>query len=106
MIENKFPTKDISEDDIKTKFPLVAKKDDDHKSIFNIAGVEIGGSKLPIFAGPNMVESKQLISETAESIKKSGASFLRGGAFKPLTFPYRSKKYNETRRRNKVAWGS
>ncbi len=97
MIENKFPTKDISEDDIKTKFPLVAKKDDDHKSIFNIAGVEIGGSKLPIFAGPNMVESKQLISETAESIKKSGASFLRGGAFKPLTFPYRSKKYNETR---------
>ena len=97
MIENKFPTKDISEDDIKTKFPLVAKKNDDHKSIFNIAGVEIGGSKLPIFAGPNMVESKQLISETAESIKKSGASFLRGGAFKPLTFPYRSKKYNETR---------
>lgn len=97
MIENKFPTKDISEDDIKTKFPLVAKKYDDHKSIFNIAGVEIGGSKLPIFAGPNMVESKQLISETAESIKKSGASFLRGGAFKPLTFPYRSKKYNETR---------
>ena len=97
MIENKFPTKDISEDDIKTKFPLVAKKNDDHKSVFNIAGVEIGGSKLPIFAGPNMVESKQLISETAESIKKSGASFLRGGAFKPLTFPYRSKKYNETR---------
>ena len=105
MIENKFPTKDISEDDIKTKFPLVAKKDDDHKSIFNIAGVEIGGSKLPIFAGPNMVESKQLISETAESIKKSGASFLRGGAFKPLTFPYKVK--NITRRRgNKVAWGS
>ena len=71
MIENKFPTKDISEDDIKTKFPLVAKKNVDHKSIFNIAGVEIGGSKLPIFAGPNMVESKQLISETDDGLIKT-----------------------------------
>ena len=30
-------------------------------------------------------------------MKKSGAHFLRGGAFKPLSFPYRSVKYNETR---------
>ena len=44
-----------------------------------------------------MVESKSLILDVAKNVKKIGADFLRGGAFKPLTFPYRSKKYNETR---------
>ena len=33
-----------------------------------------------------MVESEELIIETAKSVKASGASFLRGGAFKPLSF--------------------
>ena len=97
MLENKFPGKDISDEDLKTKFPLVAKNNKDHKSVLHISDVEIGGNTLPIFAGPNMVESEKLIVETALSVKKSGAHFLRGGAFKPLTFPYRSEKYNETR---------
>ena len=44
-----------------------------------------------------MVESRDLIFNVAENIKKRGAHFLRGGAFKPLTFPYRSEKYTETR---------
>ena len=44
-----------------------------------------------------MVESKELIFDIAKNIKESGAHFLRGGAFKPLTFPYRGLKYNETR---------
>ena len=99
MTENKFPGKDITEDDLKTKFPLVAKKDINHKSVFEIAGVKFGTDLIPIFAGPNMVESEQLIVETAISVKKSGAHFLRGGAFKPLTFPYRGEKYTETRER-------
>ena len=97
MIENKFPGKDITSDDLKDKFPLVAKKNPDHKSKFSICGIEFGGDKIPVFAGPNMVESKELIEDIALNVKKYGASFLRGGAFKPLSFPYRSKKYNETR---------
>ena len=44
-----------------------------------------------------MVENKKLILNCAKNIKKIGGDFLRGGAFKPLTFPYRSKKYTETR---------
>tara|TARA_B100000886_G_scaffold275733_1_gene199662 strand:- start:104 stop:838 length:735 start_codon:yes stop_codon:yes gene_type:complete len=44
-----------------------------------------------------MVESEKLIVETAINVKKAGAHFLRGGAFKPLSFPYRSYKYTETR---------
>lgn len=103
MIENKFPGKDITLDDLKDKFPLVAKKDQNHQSKFSISGVEFGGDKIPVFAGPNMVESKELIEDIAINIKKYGASFLRGGAFKPLSFPYRSEKYNETREEG-ISW--
>jgi len=97
MIENKFPGKDVTEEDLKTKFPLVAKKNISHKSKFTISGVEFGGAHVPVFAGPNMVENQELIIETAKAVKYAGADFLRGGAFKPLTFPYRSEKYTETR---------
>ena len=103
MIENKFPGKDISEDDIKEKFPLCAKKNQNHYSKFEVAGVEFGGNTIPIMAGPNMVESQDLILDVASKIKNIGAHFLRGGAFKPLTFPYRSKKFNETREKG-IEW--
>tara|TARA_B100000780_G_C21069689_1_gene430358 strand:- start:211 stop:1101 length:891 start_codon:yes stop_codon:yes gene_type:complete len=96
-MDNKFPGKDISEEDIKTKFPLAAKKKQDHKSKFTVSGVEFGGDLIPVFAGPNMVESKDLIFDVAKNVKSIGAHFMRGGAFKPLTFPYRNKKYTETR---------
>ena len=103
MIENKFPGKDISESDLKDKFPLAAKKNDNHFSKFEVAGVEFGGSTIPVMAGPNMVESKELILDVAKNVKKIGAHFLRGGAFKPLTFPYRSEKFNETREKG-IEW--
>ena len=96
-MDNKFPGKDISDEDLKNKFPLAAKKNQDHKSKFTVADVEFGGDLIPIFAGPNMVESKDLIFDVAKNIKSIGAHFMRGGAFKPLTFPYRNKKYTETR---------
>ena len=41
--------------------------------------------------------------DVASNVKKLGAHFLRGGAFKPLTFPYRSKKFNETREKG-IEW--
>ena len=58
MIENKFPGKDISEDDLKEKFPLCAKKNQNHYSKFEVAGVEFGGNTIPVMAGPNMVRSE------------------------------------------------
>lgn len=96
-MENKFPGKDITIEDLKTKIPLVSKKNKTHKSVVEVNGVKFGEEFIPVFAGPNMVENEKLIIETAISVQKSGASFLRGGAFKPLTFPYRSEKYTETR---------
>jgi len=91
------PGKDVLLSDLTDKFPLVAKKSLDHISKFTVSGVEFGGDLVPIFAGPNMVESENLINQIACDVKASGAHFLRGGAFKPLSFPYRSEKYNETR---------
>jgi 3-deoxy-7-phosphoheptulonate synthase len=48
----------------------------------------IGGKCLAIIAGPCAVESLEMLSETARSVRLSGARFLRGGAFKPRTSPY------------------
>ncbi len=103
QFDNKSPGKDISEDDLKSKFPLASKKDPSHKTKFSVAGVEFGGKNIPVMAGPNMVESRDFILKTAEKIKSIGAHFLRGGAFKPLTFPYRSEKYYETREEG-IGW--
>ncbi|HZJ99829.1 MAG TPA: 3-deoxy-7-phosphoheptulonate synthase [Tissierellaceae bacterium] len=57
-------------------------------TIINIEDRSIGGEKLAIIAGPCSVESQEQIVDIAERVKKSGASFLRGGAFKPRTSPY------------------
>lgn len=51
-------------------------------------GQKIGGGGLALIAGPCSVENKDQICEIARRVKKSGAQFLRGGAFKPRTSPY------------------
>ncbi len=48
----------------------------------------IGGSHIPMIAGPCSVESEEQIIETAQAVKAAGAHALRGGAFKPRTNPY------------------
>lgn len=50
--------------------------------------ITIGGGSLHIMAGPCSVESESQIVDIAKSVKASGATFLRGGAFKPRTSPY------------------
>ncbi len=51
-------------------------------------GVKVGGKKIVIMAGPCSVENRDMLFKTAEAVKKAGAAFLRGGAFKPRTSPY------------------
>ncbi len=96
-VDNKFPGKDLSEDDLTGKLPLVSKKSPDHRTKFTCGGIEFGGDLIPVMAGPNTVETEELIVATAKAIKASGAHFIRGGAFKPLSFPYRSAKFFEPR---------
>lgn len=51
-------------------------------------GQTIGGNRLALIAGPCSVESEAQICGVAQRVKKAGAQFLRGGAFKPRTSPY------------------
>ena len=51
-------------------------------------GVLVGGKKIVVMAGPCSVEGREMLFKTAEAVKKAGATFLRGGAYKPRTSPY------------------
>lgn len=57
-------------------------------STIEVKGVRIGGGNFAVMAGPCSVESEPQIIGVAEAVKSSGASLLRGGAFKPRTSPY------------------
>ena len=58
-------------------------------------GFEIGGRQLALMAGPCSVESEEQIVSIARKVKAAGATFLRGGAFKPRTNPYRFQGLGE-----------
>lgn len=51
-------------------------------------GVEIGSDQFVVMAGPCSVENEEQLRTIAKGVKKSGARFLRGGAYKPRTSPY------------------
>ncbi len=51
-------------------------------------GVRIGERKIVVIAGPCSVEKEGLLIDIAKKVKRSGATILRGGAFKPRTSPY------------------
>jgi 3-deoxy-7-phosphoheptulonate synthase len=51
-------------------------------------GVKVGGEQVVVMAGPCSIENRDQIFLTAARVKAAGASFLRGGAFKPRSSPY------------------
>ena len=57
-------------------------------SLINVAGKMVGEGMFHVIAGPCSVESEEQIIEVAKDVQKSGATMLRGGAFKPRTSPY------------------
>jgi len=57
-------------------------------TVVDINGIKIGGPYFQFIAGPCSVESPEQILSIAKSVKASGATMLRGGAFKPRTSPY------------------
>ncbi len=69
-------------------FKQVNRKMHPDDTILEISGHKIGAGYFNVFAGPCSVESETQILEVAERVKQAGASFLRGGAFKPRTSPY------------------
>ncbi len=57
-------------------------------TVVRAGSLTVGGGRLGVIAGPCSVESEEQIVASAHAIKKSGATALRGGAFKPRTSPY------------------
>jgi len=57
-------------------------------TVIKVGDTQIGGGELTVMAGPCSVESEEQIIEVAKAVKASGATMLRGGAFKPRTSPY------------------
>ena len=57
-------------------------------SVIDICGQKIGGGNFQVIAGPCSIETEEQITEVARDVKRFGARFLRGGAFKPRTSPY------------------
>src|SRR5256885_14856917 len=51
-------------------------------------GLEVGGPRVVVMAGPCSVESREQLFAVSEQIAKAGARALRGGAFKPRSSPY------------------
>src|SRR5438045_4621037 len=58
------------------------------KTIVRVGDAAIGGEELAIIAGPCAIESRAQAFAIAEAVRRSGARFFRGGAFKPRTSPY------------------
>src|SRR5213075_422953 len=69
-------------------YKLVSREVKHDDTVVDVAGVPIGGRELVVMAGPCAVESEQQILAAARGVVQSGASLLRGGAFKPRTSPY------------------
>ena len=80
LVEKVMPFKD--------KFKLVGKDLKKTKSIININNIKIGNNHFIVMAGPCSIESKEQIHAIAKQVSQSGATILRGGAFKPRTSPY------------------
>ncbi len=57
-------------------------------TVVKVGDTSIGGKEIALIAGPCSVESREQITDVAKAIKASGATMLRGGAFKPRTSPY------------------
>ena len=57
-------------------------------TIVQVGNVNIGEGFFNVIAGPCSIESEEQLCTIAQDVKKSGATLLRGGAFKPRTSPY------------------
>jgi len=69
-------------------YKLASREFRERDSLVSVDGVEVGGRRVIVMAGPCAVESEGQLMEAAEAVKAAGATVLRGGAFKPRTSPF------------------
>ncbi|MCU0788547.1 MAG: 3-deoxy-7-phosphoheptulonate synthase [Verrucomicrobia bacterium] len=73
---------------VQKRYKLVSREAHEKTSVVKVAGLELGGRKIQVMAGPCSVEGEKQLLTTATAVAKAGATILRGGAFKPRTSPY------------------
>ena len=73
---------------IEQPYKLASKEVQGSTSPVKVAGTIVGDKNIAVIAGPCSVENEEQLMEIAKSVKASGATMLRGGAFKPRTSPY------------------
>src|SRR5437764_6453338 len=69
-------------------YKLVSRELRPDPTVIEARGRRIGDGYFGLVAGPCTVETREQTFETARAVAASGASMLRGGAFKPRTSPY------------------
>jgi len=69
-------------------YKIVSRDFQKEDTVITVRGQKIGGDTVAVFAGPCSVEGREMMLGIGGEVTSSGASFLRGGAFKPRTSPY------------------
>ncbi len=69
-------------------YKLASREFKGEDSVVKVGGVEIGGQRVVVMAGPCAVENEERLMEVAKVVKEAGAAILRGGAYKPRTSPF------------------
>lgn len=73
---------------VQEPFKKVNRKFNAEDTIIDVNGIKIGGDNVVVMGGPCSIESREQLDIIAAAVKESGATILRGGAFKPRTSPY------------------
>ena len=76
-------------------YKLVKKTKGKKATVIKVGENKIGSKQFVVMAGPCTVESLEQILRIARFVKSKGAHILRGGAYKPSTYPYRFRGYEE-----------
>lgn len=87
--------KDIAPADLQNNIPLVAASESRPRTVVHVENATFGGESLVVIGGPCTVEGEEMMLRTAAAVKAAGGHMLRGGAYKPLTFPYRNDRMYE-----------
>ena len=69
-------------------YKLVSRDFQKEDTVITVRGQKIGGGTVALIAGPCSVEGREMMLRIGGAVASSGASCLRGGAFKPRTSPY------------------
>lgn len=73
---------------VEKPYKLASREFAARSTVIPLGSGSVGDGEFAVIAGPCSVEGREMLLDTADSVRAAGASALRGGAFKPRTSPY------------------